>query len=77
MSNLYGGLPFQNLGTTQIPNYLPFLPLNSFGRVQSSQTNFQQVVTPRCQQHSPPRTATAWENLETLANAAFSNTDEH
>lgn len=85
MSNLYGGLPTPNntpLRSVQIPPYnymsfprLPYLPMNSFGSVQSSQTNVQQVITPY--QQGSPSVASALENLDTLANVASSNADEH
>ncbi|KAJ7373340.1 hypothetical protein OS493_012932 [Desmophyllum pertusum] len=54
---------------------LPYLPMNSFGSVQSSQTNVQQVITPY--QQGSPSVASALENLDTLANVASSNADEH
>ena len=80
MSNLYGGLPVPNnsLNRVHMPhNYMPysvpFLPIN----VQSSQTNIHQVQQ-MCEESSLPsaNAEPAWENLETLANVAYSNANE-
>lgn len=80
MSNLYGGLPVptNSLNRVHMPhNYMPysvpFLPMN----VQSSQTNIHQVQQ-MCEESSLPsaNAEPAWENLETLANVAYSNANE-
>ena len=79
MNNLYGGLPVPNnfLSRVHIPhNYssYPFLPMN----LQNSQTNIQPVQQ-MCQESSLPSAdmEPEWENLETLANVAFSNANEN
>ena len=79
MNNVYGGLPVPNnfLSRVHIPhNYssYPFLPMN----LQNSQTNIQPVQQ-MCQESSLPSAdmEPEWENLETLANVAFSNANEN
>ena len=83
MNNLFGGLPVPNyfLSRVHIPhNYdfypVPFLPMN----LQTSQTNIQ-PVRQLCHESSSPSADVeepeSWENLETLANVAFSNANEN
>lgn len=73
MSNLYGGLPVPNnsLNRVHMPhNYMPysvpFLPMNIH------------QVQQMCEESSLPsaNAEPAWENLETLANVAYSNANE-
>ena len=82
VNNLCGRLPIPNnvLSRVGIPhNYnsypVPFLPMN----LQNSKTNIQ-TVRQVCQDSSSPSAdmePEAWENLETLANVAFSNASEN